>query len=205
LTREVVNKILTSFNTSVEEVFGANGGNGRDIGEIKYPLEYDAKNPFIDLGDGEYIMLVPLVPEYAYAGYLGQYQDPEFVEELPKHPIKVDKYHRGEYRAFEVLGDSMNDGTSESILEGSIVTGRNLARIHWLHKLHTHRIDDWVIVHKSEGILVKRIEHKDVEKGIITIKSLNPDKLLYPDKDLLLDDVKELYSIYNVSKPKRKF
>ncbi|QIL40991.1 helix-turn-helix transcriptional regulator [Pedobacter sp. HDW13] len=178
--------------------------NAKHLAEIHYPLEPNSESPYIDLGDGNYLMLVPLVQEYAYAGYLGNYQDVEYVEELPKHAINVFKHHRGLYRAFEVLGDSMDNGTSESILEGNIVTGSYLQRHHWTSKLHTHRVDNWIIVHKKLGIIVKRIHHKDIEQGIITIKSLNPNKDLYPDEDLLLDDVKELYSVINISKPTRR-
>lgn len=172
--------------------------NTKDIGEIQYPIE-PGDTPFIKLGEGQYNMIMPLVSEYAYAGYLSGYSDPEYIEELPKHTIVVTKYHRGQYRAFEVVGDSMDDNTKESIPDGSIVTGREIQHHHWTSKFHTHRFKDYVIVHQTEGIVTKRIIHHDTIQGYITCRSLNPDKENYPDFDLQLDEVKQIFNIVNVS------
>ncbi|MCX3266590.1 S24 family peptidase [Pedobacter agri] len=172
--------------------------NGKLIGELNYPLD-PGETPFIELGEGQYLMVMPLVNEYAYAGYLSGYADPEYVEELSKHTIIVTKQHRGTYRAFEVVGDSMDDGTKDSIPDGSIATGREIQRHLWQAKFHTHRFKDYIIVHKTDGILTKRITKHDVEKGIITCHSLNKDKDSYPDFKVDLNDVKQMFNIVNVS------
>ncbi|WP_448104683.1 LexA family transcriptional regulator [Pedobacter panaciterrae] len=172
--------------------------NSNDIGEIQYPVE-PGDTPFIQLGEGQYLMVMPLVNEYAYAGYLSGYADTEYIEELPKHTIVVTKYHRGQYRAFEIVGDSMDDNTKESIPDGSVVTGREIQKHHWNSKFHTHRFKDYVIVHQTEGIITKRIIHHDTIQGYITCRSLNPDKANYPDFDVQLDEVKQIFNIVNVS------
>ncbi len=169
--------------------------NGFAIGEIQHP---DQDSPFIDLGTGQYIMIVPLVQDYAYAGYLSGYQDDEYIEELPKHSFVVNKQHKGKYMAFQVIGDSMSNGTDESITEGSTVTGREIQQHLWSSRFHIHRFKDYVIVHK-EGILIKRIVKHDVELGVITCQSLNPDKEAYPDFDLTLDDCSQIFNIVNVT------
>lgn len=172
--------------------------NAKDLGELPSVFDLD-ETPFIDLPGGDILMVFPLVEEAAYAGYLGGYADTEFIEQLPKHSLIVQKYHKGKYRGFEIVGESMTDGTLESIPDKSKVTGRYLMHHHWQNKLHLHRYKDFIIVHKTEGIIAKRIIKHDVEAGIITCHSLNPDKESYPDKDLSLDDVKELYNIIDVS------
>lgn len=201
LTRETVSGIITTFDTDEQEVFGINNkkkhNEARILGEIAYPIE-PGESPFIDLGEGKYIMIVPLVNEYAYGGYLGGYKDPEYLEELPKHTIIVDKHHKGTYRAFEVVGDSMDDGTINSIPDGAIVTGRDIQQHLWSSKFHTHRFKDYVIVHKTRGVIVKRITHHDTETGIITCHSLNPNKSDYADYDVHLDDVKQMFNVVNV-------
>ncbi|MCW3465027.1 XRE family transcriptional regulator [Chitinophaga nivalis] len=174
------------------------GGNTRDIGHLAYPLE-SAETPFIELGEGQYLMLIPLIHEAAYAGYPGGYADAEYIGELPRHSIIVNKYHKGQYRAFEIVGDSMDDNTKQSIPDGSIVTGREIQQSYWTSKFHTHRFKDYIIVHKTDGITTKRITHHDVEKGIITCHSLNPDKNMYPDFEIHLKDVQQLFNIVNVS------
>jgi hypothetical protein len=170
-------------------------GNAFTIGSMQHPA---GDSPFIDLGNGQYIMIVPLVQDYAYAGYLNGYQDNEYLEDLPKHSFVVNKQHRGNYMAFQVIGDSMSNGTDESITEGSTVTGREIQRHLWNSRFHIHRFKDYVIVHK-EGILIKRITRHDVDGGVITCQSLNPDKDGYPDFDLNLDECKQIFNIVNVT------
>lgn len=172
--------------------------NARDLGEVSYPIE-PGETPFIDLGEGKYIMVVPLVNEYAYAGYLSGYKDPEYLDELPKHTIIVDKHHKGSYRAFEVVGDSMDNNTNESIMDRSIATGREIQQHLWTSKFHTHRFKDYVIVHKTQGIIIKRIINHDIETGVITCHSLNPNKQIYADFDIHLDDVKQMFNIVVVT------
>ncbi|MBW4889845.1 S24 family peptidase [Mucilaginibacter sp. HMF5004] len=169
--------------------------NGFAIGEIQ---DNDTDSPFIDLGTGQFIMIVPLVQDYAYAGYLSGYQDKEYIDELPKHSFVVNKQHKGKYMAFQVIGDSMSDGTDESITEGSTVTGREIQRHLWSSRFHIHRFKDYVIVHK-EGILIKRIIKHDVDTGVITCQSLNPNKDAYPDFELALDDCSQIFNIVNVT------
>ncbi|NII81684.1 MULTISPECIES: helix-turn-helix transcriptional regulator [unclassified Pedobacter] len=188
-------------NNEGEMILPVDISNGRLIGELNYPIE-QGETPFIELGDGQYLMVMPLVNEYAYAGYLSGYADPEYIEELSKHTIIVTKQHRGNYRAFEIVGDSMDDGSKESIPDGSIATGREIQRHLWRSPFHTHRFKDYIIVHKTEGILNKRIIKHDVESGFITCHSLNPDKDTYPDFNIQLDDVKQIFNIVNVSIPR---
>ena len=57
---------------------------------------------------------VPFVNQYAYAGYLAGYQDQEYIDQLPTVLFDVDHDPKGNYLAFEVKGDSMNDGSDES-------------------------------------------------------------------------------------------
>jgi phage repressor protein C with HTH and peptisase S24 domain len=164
------------------------------------PNDYDNDGTrFEELGDGTFRMRIPVVPHKAFAGYLRGFKDPEYYEDLEYVSIEVFKQHRAHYLAFEVKGDSMTTLEPElfrkSIFDGVKVVGRELARHQWAYKLHTHNYDNWVIVHKTEGILIKQITNHDVENGIITIHSLNPDKTLYPDEDLKLDDIEQIFNV----------
>ena len=175
--------------------------NAQEIGVI-FPGEEETQ--FRDMGNGKLLMLVPKVDVYTMAGFLENVQDREYMEELPKEEIVVDKYHRGKYLAFEVIGESMTDGTDMSIPHGSIVIGREVPMDLWkLSKIHTHKWDDYIIVHKK-GVLVKQISAHDVEKGIITIHSLHPDKNLYPDEQLHVDDINQIYNVIEVRTKRRR-
>lgn len=111
-------------------------------------------NEFVDLPGGMVMMSVPLVDQYAYAGYLSGYKDPEFLYELPKFSFITYRRHGGKYIAFEVRGDSMDDNTRDAICEGDKALGRGIEKELWHSKFHLHRFEDYVIVHR-EGIIVK--------------------------------------------------
>ena len=99
---------------------------------------------------------VPLVSQYAYAGYLGGYGDPEYVEQLPTIDFTPDREMTGNWLAFEVKGDSMDDGSKESYVEGEIVICREVEREYWRDSRLFINKRDFVILHE-EGILIKRI------------------------------------------------
>lgn len=164
------------------------------------PNDFDNDgSKFEELADGTIRMRIPVIPHKAFAGYLRGFQDAEYFEDFSYTSIEVFKKHQGHYLAFEVRGDSMTTMEPEffrqSIFDGVKVVGRFLPRQQWAYKLHTHSYEAWVIVHKTEGILIKNIIKHDVEKGIITIHSLNPDKVSYPDEELFLDDIEQIFNV----------
>ena len=143
-------------------------------------------------------MEVELVSKYAYAGYLTGYGDAEYLEMLPKVKVIVDRMVHGNYKCFEVKGDSMVDGSFESWLDGDIILGREVKRELWLPKLHFNKCD-FIIVHK-DGILLKRIIAQNNNEGSITIHSLNPDKSMYPNEDIYLNDIIQIFSTVQLVK-----
>ncbi|MCF0074003.1 helix-turn-helix domain-containing protein [Dyadobacter sp. CY261] len=151
---------------------------------------------FLDIGEGRFLMVTPLVEQVGYAGYVSGWADPEYVEELPKHAVVVNKLHFGTYRTFQVRGDSMNNESIGSIASGDLVTGRRLQRKHWTSKLHFNKHPYWVIV-KYDGIIIKKIVGHDVESGVITYESLNPN---YGGGAVHLDEVQELYNILLITR-----
>lgn len=134
---------------------------------------------------------VPLVSQYAYAGYLGGYGDPEYVGALPTIDFTPDREMTGNYIAFEVRGDSMDDGSKESYVEGEIVICREVEPDYWKDSRLFINKRDFVIVHR-EGILIKRITEHDVERHTITVHSLNP---MYQDRVINLSEVMKIFSI----------
>lgn len=146
------------------------------------------------------LMHVPLVSEYAYGGYLQGFNDPEYIDELPKIPFIVEKEHKGEYMCFEVKGDSMDDGSHESYLERDILLCRNVRKDFWKSKLHINKWD-FVIVHKDSGICLKRIVKHDVERGLITLHSLND---YYEDFEMDLRDVTKIFNVVDIQRKRNR-
>lgn len=146
---------------------------------------YRSKSPFFSH--------IPLVSIHNANYYTTGCDNDEYLHRLPTIPVIIDKDFQGEYRCFEVDGDSMDDGTRNAICDKDIVLGREVKRELWKNKL---QIDDWdfVIVHK-EGVTIKRLSGQDTEKGIIICHPLNS---LYNDFELNLDNIYEIYNIIKI-------
>lgn len=137
---------------------------------------------------------VPLVHVRAQCGYLNGFGDEGYIETLPSLPVIVDRTYHGKYMLFEAEGDSMDNGTKDSICDGDIVLAREVNRDLWRYKLH---IKDWyfIIVHRTEGIAIKKIVDHDVENGTIICHSLND---MFRDYKVSLDEVAELYNLIKI-------
>lgn len=148
--------------------------------------------------DDVLLLNVPLVQEYAYAGYMSGYSDETYLNDLPTIPFIADKQYKGTYMAFQVRGDSMDDGSYNSYLQGDIVLCREVNQSLWKNRLHINKWD-FVIVHRTEGILLKKITYHDPESGMIRVHSLNA---LYEDMELNLTDVAQLFNVVKVERKK---
>lgn len=158
---------------------------------------------FFTREDGQLVMKVPIVPIAA----LGS-PDDEFADIIKEHEgdtvsIVVDAVHHGNYVAFRIEGDSMDNGTRDSFEAGDIVVVRELSRDKWLPKLHYKQWPFWVVAF-GNCVRIKQIIAQDEEAGTITLHSLNPSPE-YTDFTLQLDEIYRLFNVVqHVPKP-RKF
>lgn len=138
------------------------------------------------------VLEVPLVHQYAYAGYMSGFTDDEYISELPTVPFIVEsKVYKGNYLAFEVKGDSMDDRSIEAYPERTIILCREIPKQHWVNKLHISQWD-FVIVHQTEGVLLKRIKEHNTENGDLLLHSLND---LYEDFTVNLNEVVKIFNV----------
>lgn len=192
LTEELYSNIIEAFGIDKVSAYFTDARIGDNIATTTI-------NEAIPLNQN-YIINVPLVNQYAQAGYLCGYQDAAYIATLPTIPFIIDHEAKGNYIAFEVRGDSMNDGTEESYLEGDRLLCREIYPQYWVDsKLHIKKWD-FVIVHE-EGILVKRITDHNVENHTITIHSLND---MYPDRVIDLAEVKQIFNVIELQRPRRR-
>jgi len=105
---------------------------------------------------------IPFVPIKAAAGYLAGYADPEFVDELNTFTLPM--LAGGNYRAFEIVGDSMLPTPS-----GSVIVGEKVENLDEL-KNNT----PCIIVSRTEGIVYKRVQKTGRAKNKLTLVSDNP-------------------------------
>ncbi len=105
---------------------------------------------------------IAFVPLKAAAGYLNGYGDPEFIDELNTFTLPM--LTGGNYRAFEIIGDSMLPTPS-----GSVIVGEKVDDLESL-KNNTACI----LVSKNEGIVYKRVQKNGRQKNKLTLVSDNP-------------------------------
>lgn len=189
--------ILASY-FGVNDEWLANG-----TGEmIRQSNEYE-EEPFLttkagvkyyEMSSGKYRMRVPFIPIKAYAKYVDEIRDAEFLDQqYEEFEFIVDKIGHGRYFAFEIKGDSMDDDSKRSLSNGDIVLARELSQEHWRSKLHTDDYPNWIIV-LNNTILCKQISEQDVDNCTITCHSLNPSPE-YADFKLKMSDIKQLCNI----------
>lgn len=170
-------------------------GEGEMLSDMNTALKPIAKNDAAIEVPTNYIK-VPVIPIKAQAGLLTGYGDDAYWDGLPTEIWEVDREYKGNYVVFEIRGDSMDDNTVEAILEGDRVLCREIGKQHWQNKLHINKWN-FVIVHKEEGIIVKRITDHEVEAGIIKCHSLNS---YYEDFEINLKDVIALYNVVDLKR-----
>lgn len=195
-------KYLTkSFLIRLNSTFGNIFNNSWLLGEDENMLR-NTTNDEVTLKIMEFENF-PFVSQKAYAGYLSGWADEEYVESLPTVAFPVDHTPLGKYLVFEVKGDSMNDGTYDSYLDGDLLLCREVRMDLWKDsKLHFEKWD-FVIVH-DEGVIVKRITGHDVRNHTITIHSLNQDKSKYPDQVIDLCKVRQILNVVNMMRPRKR-
>ncbi|GLB53000.1 hypothetical protein NBRC110019_20400 [Neptunitalea chrysea] len=154
--------------------------------------------------DYETFMLVPLVSKRVQAGFLSNWdtERDSFEDVLPKVPWEVDKEYKGRYLTFEVTGESMESEEEpyDSLFEGDLILCREVQRHLWKSGLHIHKWD-FVVAHKTEGLLVKRIVKQNMETGELILKSLNPR---FPLQKVYMDDLVAVFNVIDVKRSRRR-
>lgn len=121
---------------------------------------------------------IQLVPVKAAAGYLAGYGDPEFLDELNTFTLPM--LAPGNYRAFEIVGDSMLPTPS-----GSVIVGEKIEDLEEVKSNQTY-----VVVSRNEGIVYKRIMKNNKSKNKLTLVS---DNTSYQPYNVNADDVIEVW------------
>jgi transcriptional regulator with XRE-family HTH domain len=122
--------------------------------------------------------VIHFVPVKAAAGYLAGYADTEFIDELNTFTLPM--LTGGNYRAFEIIGDSMLPTPSGSIIVGEKVDSMDEVK----------NGQAFIVVSKNEGIVYKRIQKNNKLKNKITLESDNPS---YQPYQINTADILELW------------
>ena len=184
---EVQEAICALFNISLEEFLfqdlsqkgeSSDSGTGMSYLDRRRSMKMDKSSSAAPI--------VPFVPVKAAAGYLAGYADPEFLDELNTFTLPM--LAPGDYRAFEIIGDSMLPTPS-----GSVIVGEKVDSIRDVKNSNTY-----IVVSNADGVVYKRIITNDDHKDKLTLLSDNP---LYEPYQVNSQDIVEIWkAVYIIHK-----
>ncbi len=146
----------------------------KDLSETKG--DYLAKRRIQKLGSES--NLIHFVPMKAAAGYLAGYADEEFIDELNTFTLPM--MGSGQFRAFEIIGESMLPTPSGSIIVGQKINGLDDVK----------QNGAYIVVSRSEGIVYKRLSRNSRTKNKVTLTS---DNQSYQPYDMNIEEILELW------------
>ena len=149
---DVIESMCDIFKLTMDDILR------KDLSDTK--SNYLAKRRAMKLAGGR--SDIPFVPVKAAAGYLAGYADPDFVDELNTFTLPM--LAGGNYRAFEIIGDSMLPTPS-----GSVIVGEKAENIE-----EVKNNSACIVVSRNEGIVYKRVVKNNRVKNKITLVSDNP-------------------------------
>src|SRR4051812_27527002 len=152
---EVLQNICSIFKLSLDDLFL------KDLTDEKTGTYLD-KRRLMKMNTETELRQIQFVPVKAAAGYLAGYADPEFIDELNTFTLPM--LAPGQYRAFEIVGDSMLPTPS-----GSIIVGEKVEDINDVKNSFTY-----IVVSRNEGIVYKRVMKNNRTKNKYTLVSDNP-------------------------------
>ncbi len=165
---DVLETVCDIFKLMMDEILR------KDLSDNK--SNYLAKRRAMKLATGR--PDIPFVPIKAAAGYLAGYADPEFVDELNTFTLPM--LSGGNYRAFEIVGDSMLPTPS-----GSVIVGEKVNNLEDLKSGSA-----CIVVSRHEGIVYKRVQRNGRARNKLTLVSDNP---VYHPYTVNTDDVLEMW------------
>jgi transcriptional regulator with XRE-family HTH domain len=165
---DVLEVVCDIFKLTLDEILR------KDLSDNKG--NYIAKRRALKLAGGR--PDIPFVPIKAAAGYLAGFADPEFIDELNTFTLPM--LTGGNYRAFEIVGDSMLPTPS-----GSVIVGEKIDNLEEVKSNLTY-----VVVSRNEGIVYKRIMKTNRTKAKLTLVSDNPQ---YQPYSVNAEDILEVW------------
>ena len=173
--------------------------NGNVLGDIADDemsmFDEEGNTKFYEISPGVYRMKVPLINETAKAGLLTGFADAEYIDDQEYIVTTVYRYHKGRYKAFRVIGDSMDVDRRITFVHGDVIVAREIKKDFWKSRFHTHKYPFYVFVTKRDGIIFKELIDHDLENSEVTVHSLNEDKNSYPDFKINLEDVAYIFNV----------
>lgn len=184
-------KIAEFFGLTIAELYMR---EVNDMGEAYTKRQPFTKHNsvFYPLDQGKHLVMAPLVLVEHQEKYI-QNVMAEKVSNPFQAGFVIDFLADNPHRIFEVSGDSMNDGTSESIPNGAFVLGLELKKESFVRSNETSWNLPYVII-TANRIICKWLTGYNKKNKTLTCHNLNTSPE-YQDFDLTLDEVFQVFKV----------
>ncbi len=187
---DLIGKMVHNFNINANYLFTGSGDH----------FSADAEAPAAPIVQEQIITVVTdnqgserivHVPYAAQAGYVDQFHDPIYMQELPAFSLPDQRFSTGTHRCFDVSGDSMEP----TIFSGEKVVCSYVEQDLWKTNIRNNYV--YVVVTDS-GIVLKRVVNNLNTNGELIIKS---DNSFYDLFSLPITSIREVWLVTHKISP----
>lgn len=184
-------KIADFFNIGIGELY---------LNEVREPGAAYSKKPLFSnkvnmaylLANGRTLIRVPLVLVESQKEFIDNYNNEIFIGGLSQMDFLVHTIEDTSFVAFEILGDSMNDSTSNSIPNGALVLGKKIDKKNLFD--NKKLLNQSFIILCKDRIICKSITDSSRDKATLTCHNLNPSPE-FRDFEIPIKDVLGIYKV----------
>jgi len=186
---DIISKIVEQFNINANYIFT---GKGKPFYSEESEVAQTKSDPVLavvtnDTGSERIVH----VPYAAQAGYVDQFQDPVYMQDLPSFSLPDQRFNTGTYRCFEISGDSMEP----TIFSGEKVVCSFVEPNLWLSNIKNNYV--YVLITKT-GVVIKRVINNLASDAELLIKS---DNSFYDCYNMEAADIKEVWLVTHKISP----
>ncbi len=182
-------KIAQYFNTTIAELY-MHEVNESTTGYAKQKVVSADGTMAYALPDGKYLVMAPVL----LSGFQDKFLQDLEVGDILKSGFLIDYFDEGGYLAFEIIGNAMNDGSIQSIPNGSLVLGKRIHEDMLLKSGANELVGQTLVLVCTTRIICKRFTGYNEITQAIVCNSLN-DSPEYKDFEVPLTDIRSIYLV----------
>ncbi|TAI47479.1 helix-turn-helix domain-containing protein [Flagellimonas allohymeniacidonis] len=187
-----LSKIAAFFDMTIAELYMQEVNESEGTYAKQKPFSHFG-NICYTLDHGKFLVRAPLYFLEDQKEYAEKLADNSQKDRKISAGFVVDSLEDGNHKAFEIAGDSMDDGSIEAIPNKAIVLGLKYNKNKLVRQEDIKKSDAWILVLKNR-IICKSITGIDATKTKIQCHNLNTSPE-YTDFEIALDDLQEIYLV----------
>lgn len=191
IPRKNLDKIAAYFEMRIDELYAHEVSEegliyGKEESNLKKAHSIQKLEP------GKYLLSAPLIMGKKQREFLQRMDDMKYLGKLPHIGFMVDQVAVGNYLAFEVTNNAMDNGKANAIPQKSIVLGKLTPSKQVIKQIEKEGVY-WIIVYGT-SVMCKQIAYYDKTKKSISCHSLH-NSPEYADFEVPLNDISAFYRI----------